>query len=207
MKRAVHPSGHPVIYSSSHPLILASASPRRLELLRQIGVEPAEIIAAEIDETPQKGELPKDYVWRMAREKAEATALLRPEAVILAADTTVACGRRILGKAEDEAQARHFLELLSGRRHRVYSSVCMAAKGEFKQKTVLTQVKFSRLTAETIERYITGGEWQGKAGGYAIQGAAAAFIPWINGSYSNVVGLPLAETYTLLRNFRHLDER
>jgi len=177
------------------PLILASASPRRLDLLKQSGIVPDEVIPAEIDETPHKNELPKAYVERMAREKYVVVAKNRhPSDTILAADTVVACGRRILGKPEDEAEARQFLELLSGRRHRVYTSVCVNGR----LKTVMTVVRFKRLKSKEIDAYIASGEWRGKAGGYAIQGQAAAFIPAINGSYSNVVGLPLAETLGLL---------
>jgi len=176
------------------PLILASASPRRLELLQQVGITPDEVIPADIDETPHKAELPKDYVARMARQKYEAVQ--RADAIILAADTVVACGRRILGKPEDEAQARAFLQLLSGRRHRVYTAICVNGRS----KTVMTQVKFKRLTPADIEGYLNSEEWKGKAGGYAIQGRGAAFVPSINGSYSNVVGLPLTETLGLLTN-------
>lgn len=192
-------------------LILASASPRRLELLKQVGIMPDEVVPAEIDEMPHKAELPKDYVARMAIEKflsvfksrhpSESwdplsldSCLRRNDEIILAADTVVACGRRILGKPENEAQAREFLQLLSGRRHRVYTSVCVNGR----VKTVMTQVKFKRLTSADIDGYISSQEWQGKAGGYAIQGRGAAFVPWINGSYSNVVGLPLTETLSLL---------
>lgn len=182
------------------PLILASASPRRLELLKQIALTPVKTVAAEVDETPRKQEIPQEYAMRMAREKAQAVALQHPEANVLAADTVVACGRRILPKAEDEQTARICLERLSGRRHRVYTAVCVAAQGKLREKCVLTIVMFRRLNKQDIEDYISSGEWKGKAGGYAIQGRAAAFIPWINGSYSNVVGLPLAETAVLLRN-------
>lgn len=176
----------------SKPLILASASPRRLELLEQIGIVPDETIPAEIDETPHKNELPKDYVVRMAHEKFAATK--HDGATVLAADTVVACGRRILGKPQDESEARAFLMLLSGRRHRVYTAVCVNGR----TKTVMTTVKFKRLNQIDIDGYIKSGEWQGKAGGYAIQGKAAAFVPWINGSYSAVVGLPLSEVQSLL---------
>ena len=175
--------------------ILASASPRRLELLAQVGLVPDEVIPAEIDETPHKAELPRDYVARMALQKHQKVA--REGAIVLAADTVVACGRRILGKPEDAAQARQFLQLLSGRRHRVYTAVCVGER----VKTVMTQVKFKRLSTAEIEGYLASNEWQGKAGGYAIQGRAAAFVPFISGSYSNVVGLPLAETTSLLRLF------
>lgn len=173
-------------------LILASASPRRLELLKQVGITPDKVVPAEIDETPRKAEPPKEYVVRMAREKFEAVA--QEGATVLAADTVVACGTRILGKPKDEAQAREFLQLLSGRRHRVYTSVCVNGR----VKTVMTQVRFKRLSQADIDGYINSNEWQGKAGGYAIQGRGAAFVPSINGSYSNVVGLPLTESLSLL---------
>lgn len=179
--------------------ILASASPRRLELLAQIGLSPSRVIPADTDETPLKNELPTDYASRVAREKAMAVAALHPGERVLAADTVVACGRRILPKAETEVEARRCLHLLSGRRHRVYTAVCLLdEKGRMKERLVLTYVKFKRLTNEEISAYAECGEWQGKAGGYAIQGRAAAFIPAIYGSYSNVVGLPLAETSALL---------
>lgn len=186
--------------------ILASASPRRLELLAQIGLTPSEVLATEIDETPRKAELPTIYAQRMAQEKAQAAATQRPDATILAADTVVACGRRILGKPVDEFEARKFLRLLSGRRHRVYTAVCVYSPQNkksqpskaYQQKLSCTQVKFKRLTHEEIEGYLASGEWQGKAGAYAIQGRAAAFIPWMSGSYSNVVGLPLAEVSAML---------
>ncbi|NBX03885.1 MAG: septum formation protein Maf [Alphaproteobacteria bacterium] len=182
----------------SAPFILASASPRRLALLAQIGIAPAEVISADIDETPLKNELPHFYAARVAREKALAVAAQHPDAVVLAADTVVACGRRILPKAEDEKTARKCLTLLSGKRHRVYTAVCIIAGGKTREKTVMTQVKFSRLSPQQISAYIATNEWHGKAGGYAIQGEAAAFIPSINGSFSNVVGLPLAEVASML---------
>lgn len=182
----------------SCPLVLASASPRRKDLLAQIGITPDAIAAAELDETPRKGELPRQYAERLASEKARAVAAGCPGAAVLAADTAVACGRRILPKAEDEAAARLCLRLLSGRRHRVYTAVCLLEQGRERAVTVMTRVRFARLSAREIDGYIAGGEWQGKAGGYAIQGRAAAFIPWIGGSYSNVAGLPLHETAMLL---------
>jgi septum formation protein len=167
-------------------------------LLKSIGVTPDEIISPDIDETPRKGELPQDYVQRVAAAKAQAIASSTPNAVILAADTAVACGRRILPKAQTQAQARECLKLLSGRRHRVYTAVAVYGGGTPLQKTVMTQVRFNRLSEADIDWYIASGEWEGKAGGYAIQGAAAAFIPAINGSWSNVVGLPLMETRQML---------
>ena len=181
------------------PLVLASASPRRLELLRQVGIEPATVAPAAIDETPRARELPAHYARRMAREKAEAVAADHAEAFVLGADTVVALGRRILPKAEDEAAARACLERLSGRRHRVLGGrVVIAPDGRRAERLVATAVTFKRLEAREIAAYLASGEWRGKAGGYAIQGRAAAFIPRINGSYPNVVGLPLTETLALL---------
>jgi septum formation protein len=180
-------------------LILASASPRRLDLLRQIGIVPDAIDPADLDETPLKGELPPVHVMRLAEAKARAVASRHPGAFILAADTVVACGRRILPKAEDPATARACLAMLSGRRHRVYGGVAVIAPGgAIGLRRVLSQVGFKRLAAAEVEAYIASGEWHGKAGGYAIQGQAAALIPWMSGSYSNVVGLPLFETAQLL---------
>jgi len=180
--------------------ILASASPRRLALLKQVGITPTDIIPADLDETPLKAELPPIYAARIAAQKAAAIAAKYPDAIVLAADTVVAAGRRILPKAEDEKIARECLGLLSGRRHRVYTAVCVAAGGKSHSKLVITHVRLNRLTEQEIATYIVSGEWHGKAGGYAIQGLAEAFIPWIGGSYSNVVGLPLAETCKLLKN-------
>jgi len=180
-------------------LVLASASPRRLELLRQLGIVPDRVDPADIDETPAPGELPPAHVVRLAEAKARAVRPRHPGAFILAADTAVACGRRILPKAEDEATARACLTLLSGRRHRVYGGVAlMTPAGETTIRRVVTQVAFKRLSKTELDTYLATGEWHGKAGGYAIQGCAAAFIPWIAGSYSNVVGLPLSETAQLL---------
>jgi len=183
-------------------LILASASPRRLMLLEQIGIRPSGVMAANIDETPLKDELPKAYAQRMAQQKAQAVAAKYPDVQVLAADTVVCCGRRILPKAEDEATARKCLALLSGRRHRVITAVALAHAGKVREKSVMTTVQFKRLTQGEIDAYIASNEWHGKAGGYAIQGTAAAFIPAINGSYSNVVGLPLSEVKTMLEAFR-----
>jgi len=187
-------------------LLLASASPRRLDLLRQIGVRPAAVHPPDIDERPRKAEQPRLYAARMAREKAAAVAALHPDAFVLAADTVVAVGRRILPKTEDEAAARACLEALSGRRHRVHGGICLALPGGRRaERLVTTMVRFVRLTPQEIGVYLAGGEWAGKAGGYAIQGSAAAFIPAINGSYSNVVGLSLPETWSLLRGHGLLD--
>lgn len=179
--------------------ILASASPRRLALLAQLGIVPDAVIPAEMDETPLPGEIPAVYVARIAAAKAQAVAAMQAGKTILSADTVVALGRRILPKAEDAATARRCLALLSGRRHRVMTCVCVLdAAGKLRHKTVTTIVKFVRLDEAAIAAYLATDEWRGKAGGYAIQGAAAAFIPFISGSYSNVVGLPLYETSRLL---------
>jgi septum formation protein len=180
-------------------LILASASPRRRELLARLGIEPALVVHADIDETPLKGELPRDYAVRMAREKALAAA--DPATYVLAGDTVVAVGRRIRPKAEDEAMALTCLELLSGRRHRVLSAVALLAPdGTVRERLSDTQVRFKRLSDEEIRAYLAGGEWHGKAGGYAIQGSAEGLIAWIGGSHSGVVGLPLFETRALLKS-------
>ena len=180
--------------------ILASASPRRVQLLAQLGLVPVQIVPADIDETPQKAERPGDYVVRVACAKAHAVAARHPGQVILSADTVVSLGQRILPKAEDEATARRCLALLSGRRHRVLTAVCViGGDGRIRQKTSMTIVRFACLTPPMIEAYIASDEWCGKAGGYAIQGKAAAFIPYIAGSFSNVVGLPLDLVAGLLR--------
>jgi septum formation protein len=180
-------------------LVLASASPRRLDLLRQIGIVPDQIDPADLDETPLKDELPAAHVVRLAAAKAQAVRLRHPGAFILAADTVVGCGRRILPKAEDAATARACLMLLSGRRHRVYGGMALVTpSGEMAIRRVVSRVAFKRLSAPELEAYLASGEWQGKAGGYAIQGRAAALIAWMSGSYSNVVGLPLFEAAQLL---------
>ena len=179
-------------------LILASASPRRRELIARLGLTPDAIAPADIDETPAKGELPRDYAKRMAREKAEAAA--SDEGFVLAGDTVVAAGRRILPKAEDEATARECLALLSGRRHRVLSAIALRAPdGALRERLSETIVMFKRLSSEEIDAYIASGEWDGKAGGYAIQGFAEGLISRIQGSHSGVVGLPLYETRALLK--------
>jgi len=181
----------------AHTLILASASPRRLALLAQIGITPDQVIPADIDETPRAGELPRPYAERVAREKAAAVAV--PGAFVLAADTVVAVGRRILGKAETAAEARACLELLSGRRHHVLTALTLITpSGETSHRVCDSAVIFNRLTATELDTYIATGEWHGKAGGYAMQGHAAAFIRALSGSYSGVVGLPLFETAQLL---------
>jgi septum formation protein len=179
-------------------LILASASPRRLSLLAQIGITPDQVVPAALDETPHKGEIPAQYAKRIARAKAEAVYAKYSDAVILSADTVVACGRRIFPKAEDAATATKCLRQLSGRRHRVLTAVCVMHKGKTQERLVMTQVAFSRLSDADIAAYVASGEWQGKAGGYGIQGKAEALIPWISGSYSNVVGLPLEQTRRML---------
>ena len=190
-------------------MVLASASPRRLQLLAQIGYTPSAVDPADIDETPQKGELPSPYALRMAKAKGECVAARHPGSFILSADTVVACGRRILPKAEDIKTARQCLNLLSGRRHRVYGGVVLLAPVAISEVTpdgfkrtdrvVRTDVTFKPLSHDETEGYIASNEWNGKAGGYAIQGRAAALIRWIGGSYSNVVGLPLHEVAGLLR--------
>ena len=183
---------------SAAQLILASASPRRRELIARLGIELSAIAAADIDETPLKAELPRVYAERMAREKALAVA--GGAAHVLAGDTVVALGRRILPKAEDEATARSCLKLMSGRRHRVLSAIALKAPdGTLRERISETIVRFKQLSAAEIDAYIAGGEWHGKAGGYAIQGSAEGLIAWISGSHSGVVGLPLFETRAVLK--------
>lgn len=177
--------------------ILGSGSPRRKELLAQIGVVPDAIRPPEIDETPYKGELPRNYCMRVATEKADAVPA-SPDDVVLCADTTVALGRRILGKPENAKEARAFLELMSGRRHRVVTAIAVRRADKRWTKDVVSLVKMKSLSACEIDSYLFTGDWQGKAGGYAIQGPAGKFIPWISGSYTGIVGLPLAETANLL---------
>jgi septum formation protein len=180
-------------------LVLASASPRRRELLARIGIVPVRVVHADIEETPLKDELPRPYAVRMAREKALAAA--DPAAHVLAGDTVVAVGRRILPKAEDEATARQCLALLSGRRHRVLSAIALLAPdGTLRERLSETQVRFKRLSPDELDAYLAGGEWHGKAGGYAIQGSAEGLVAWISGSHSGVVGLPLFETRALLKS-------
>ncbi|MET4104523.1 septum formation protein [Roseovarius sp. MBR-78] len=179
-------------------LILGSGSPRRHDLLAQIRVVPDAIRPPEIDETPRKGELPRPYCARMAREKAEATEAGADD-IVLAADTTVAMGRRILGKPGSAGEAAQFLHALSGRRHRVITAVAVRRGENLWERDVLSAVKLKRLSDEDINAYLASGEWQGKAGGYGIQGMAGAFVPWISGSFTGIVGLPLAETAGLLQ--------
>ncbi|MES1151752.1 MAG: Maf family nucleotide pyrophosphatase [Dongia sp.] len=180
-------------------LVLASASPRRLDLLRQIGIVPVAVDPAEIDETVLKGELPAAYARRIAALKLETVAARHPGRFVLAGDTVVACGRRILPKAEDEATAGRCLTLLSGRRHHVLGGMAMATPdGRRVTRLVDTAVIFKRLSAEEIAAYLRSGEWRGKAGGYAVQGRAAVFVRALSGSYSNVVGLSLYDVAAML---------
>ena len=181
-------------------LVLASASPRRRDLLAQVGVVPNAVDPADIDERALPGELPRDYAKRIAASKAEIVLPRHQGAYLLAADTVVACGRRILPKAEDGRTARACLELLSGRRHRVLGAfVLYAPDGRYVSRIVTTTVVFKKLSNVERDNYLADGEWQDKAGGYAVQGRAAAFVRQINGSYSNVVGLPLFETVQALK--------
>ena len=186
------------------PLVLASESPRRLALLAQAGITPAAVVPAHIDETVRKAEQPRLYALRLATEKARAVAAQRPDALVLAADTVVACGRRILPKAIDAAEVESCLTLLSGRRHQVITAVAlMAPDGKLRTRVALTRVSMLRLTPQQIAHYMQSGEGVGKAGGYAIQGLAESFVKEISGSYSNVVGLPLALTVALLAGAGH----
>jgi nucleoside triphosphate pyrophosphatase len=183
----------------SPPLVLASASPRRLDLLRQIGLEPDLVDPAAIDETPLAGETARQLALRLARAKAAATAERHPDAFVLAADTVVAAGRRLLGKPDDAVDARRMLELLSGRAHRVLTGVAaIAPGGRAGARLSETRVRFKRLTDAELAAYLDSNEWSGKAGGYGVQGRAGAFVAAINGSYTGVVGLPLYETRALL---------
>lgn len=180
-------------------LILASASPRRLELLAAVGVVPDEVLPADIDETPLRDETPRLLAIRLATEKGRAVQALRPGAYVLSADTVVAVGRRLLENAGDEAEARRFLELLSGRAHRVLTGVAvLAPDGRLATRLSETRLQFKRLTDAEIDAYVRSGEWRGKAGGYGVQGRAGAFVRGLNGSYTGVVGLPLYETVNLL---------
>ena len=184
----------------SERFILASASLRRKALLKQVNLQPTQIIAADVDETPIQGEMPRKLATRLAFEKAVKVAARFPNDFILAADTVVACGRRILDKVDNADAASEHLRLLSGRRHQVYGGVAVVTPGgTFHTRLVTTQVTFKRLNSSEIQGYLESGEWKGKAGAYAIQGTAGAFVKRINGSCSNVVGLPLYETLALLR--------
>jgi septum formation protein len=183
-------------------LILGSASPRRRELLGQIGLTPDAIVAPDIDETPRKGERPRDYALRLAREKAEVVAAdpsVSTDDIVLCADTTVAVGRRILGKPADAGEAAAYLFLLSGRRHSVITAVAVRRGGRTWLRASETAVRVKPLSDVEVNAFLATGEWDDKAGGYAIQGSFAAFVPWMQGSYSGVIGLPLSETATLLR--------
>jgi septum formation protein len=180
-------------------LVLASASPRRLDLLRQAGIEPDEVDPAEIDESPLKSETPRRQALRLARAKAEMVAARRPGAYVIGSDTVVAVGRRVLGKAADEAEARAYLALLSGRAHRVLSGVAVVAPdGRTATRLGEARLQFKRLTAAEINAYVESGEWRGKAGAYGVQGRAGAFVTALQGSYTAVVGMPLYETLCLL---------
>jgi septum formation protein len=182
-------------------LVLASASPRRLDLLARIGVIPDAVAPADIDESVPRGELPRAHAQRLAREKAQAVAATQPDALVLAADTVVAVGRRILPKVEDEATLRACMALISGRRHRVLTGVALAIPGEgIRERLVETMIAMKRISAEEIDYYASHSEWRGKAGGYALQGYGEVYVRHIAGGYSNVVGLPLAETRVLLKS-------
>jgi septum formation protein len=178
-------------------LILGSASPRRKELLAQLGITPDAILPPEIDENPKKGELPRPYCARIALEKAHAI-VSQPDDLVLTADTTVALGRRIMGKPKDASEAAQFLIALGGRRHQVITAVVLRKGAQVWARQTVSAVKMKRLSDLELNSYLNTGEWQGKAGAYAIQGAASAFIPWISGSFTGIVGLPLAETAALL---------
>lgn len=182
-------------------LVLASASPRRLDLLARIGVTPDAVRPADLDEEPLKGELPRPHALRLASEKAAAIAALEPHALVLAADTVVAVGRRILPKVEDKATLRCCMALLSGRRHKVLTAIALAAPGEkLRTRLVETMIAMKVLSAEEIDFYAGHGEWRGKAGGYALQGYGEVYVRFMSGSWSSVVGLPLAETRALLKS-------
>ncbi len=178
-------------------LILGSASPRRKELLAQLGITPDLILPPDIDEDPRKGELPRPYAMRLAREKALAV-VAGPDDVVICADTTVALGRRILGKPADAGEAAAFLTALGGRRHQVITAVAVRRGDRVLSKESVSAVKMKRLSDGELNAYLASGEWQGKAGGYGIQGLAGAFIPWISGSFTGIMGLPVAETAALL---------
>ena len=179
-------------------LILGSASPRRSELLAQMGLVPDAVLPPDIDEDPRKGELPRPYAARLAREKALAVRADEDD-VVLAADTTVALGRRILGKPADAGEAARFLTDLGGRRHQVITAIAVRRGTRIWTRESVSAVKMKRLSDIELNSYLASGDWRGKAGGYGIQGAAGAFIPWISGSFTGIVGLPLAETAALLQ--------
>ena len=186
------------ITASSKQLILGSGSPRRRELLAVLGLHPADVRAPDVDETPQKGELPRSYCNRITAAKAAALPADADE-IILCADTTVALGRRIMGKPSDQDEARAFLQKLSGRRHKVITAVAVKTAERIWQKDVVSTVRMKRLSQQELEGYLATGDWQGKAGAYGIQGPAGAFISWISGSYPAIMGLPLPETAHLLQ--------
>ena len=192
------PRAASTIASSKLRFILGSGSPRRKELLVQLGLVPDAVLAPDIDEAPRKGELPRPYAMRLAREKALAV-VAGPDDVVLCADTTVALGRRILGKPADAGEAARFLTDLGGRRHQVITAVAVRRGERLWTRESVSAVKMKRLSDAELNAYLAGGDWQGKAGGYGIQGAAGAFIPWISGSFTGIVGLPLAETAALLQ--------
>jgi septum formation protein len=185
------------MWKDAMKLILGSGSPRRRELLAVLGITPDAITPPDIDEDPRPGELPRPYCARIAHEKAAAVAA-EPDDIVLCADTTVALGRRIMGKPTDEAEARAFLMALSGRRHRVYTALAVRRGDRIWDRIVESRVRMKRLSGPETAAHLASGDWQGKAGGYSIQGPAGAFIPWISGSYSAIVGLPMAETAQLL---------
>lgn len=196
------PLQSPVSKDNPAPLVLASASPRRAVLLRQIGYLPDRIAPAEVDETPRRGELPRELALRLARAKADAVRPLFSDAFVVAADTVVARGRRVLPKPADVDEARECLALLSGARHRVYGGIAIASPdGRMNLRVVVTQVTFKRLSGEELDSYLRTDEWRDKAGGYAIQGRAAAFVRQLSGSYSNVVGLALFDAAQMLAGF------
>lgn len=191
--------------ANDQTLILASGSPRRVELLAQVGIEPKRLMPMDLDESPRRSEHPRSLAWRLSVEKARAAAAVLKGmdeargAYLLAADTVVSVGRRILQKPESVGEATAALTLLSGRSHRVYTGICLITPdGSVRQKVVDTKVRFRRLTSHDIESYLASGQWRGKAGGYAIQGIAGSFVVKLVGSYTNVVGLPLTETVALL---------
>ena len=184
--------------SQNMRLILGSASPRRRELLGQIGIVPDEVRVADIDESPLPGEIPRTYCHRIACAKSEAIPPASNE-IVLTADTTVCLGRRVMGKPKDRAEAGDFLRALSGRRHRVITSVAVRTIDRMRTRDVATRLKMKHLSDTELSDYLDSDEWEGKAGAYGIQGLAGAFVPWISGSFTAVVGLPLAETAQLLR--------
>jgi len=190
-----------------HQLILASASPRRLELMSQIGIKPDKISPSKINEKPIRNEMPGTLALRLANQKATEIASCNTNCFIIGADTVVSVGKRIVGKPADISDAKRHLELLSGRRHKVYGGICiLAPNGIRSERLIKTIVKFKRLSSSEIDMYLSTGEWQDKAGGYAIQGHAGSFIPWINGSYTNVVGLDVLSVKGMLTGLGYLKQ-